>query len=120
MSKRDEGLPTERPAYESKYAEKKRRQALEEKSVVKQTDLREVELPAPAPGRLRGRVKWFDQSKGFGFVTSDQGAEIFIHFSDIQKDGFRTLNPDEYVEFEIYHSTRGPQAKKLTIISRWK
>ena len=57
-----------------------------------------------------GRVKWFNETKGFGFITTDEGADIFVHYSDIQGDGFRTLSENEEVEFEIDEGPKGLKA----------
>ena len=57
-----------------------------------------------------GRVKWFNETKGFGFITTDEGADIFVHYSDIQGDGFRTLGENEEVEFEIAEGPKGLKA----------
>ena len=56
-----------------------------------------------------GRVKWFNETKGFGFITMEDGTDIFVHYSDIQGDGFRTLSDDDEVEFEV---TEGPKGLK--------
>lgn len=58
---------------------------------------------------MRGKVKWFNSEKGFGFIEQD-GKDIFVHYSQIEQDGFKTLNEGEIVEFELYHSERGLQA----------
>ncbi len=57
-----------------------------------------------------GTVKWFNADKGYGFITSDSGDEVFVHFSEIQGDGFRTLEEGQKVEFEVTQGDRGPQA----------
>jgi len=57
-----------------------------------------------------GRVKWFNEVKGYGFLTTDDGNDVFIHYSSIVGDGFRTLNEGEEVEFEITETPKGPQA----------
>jgi CspA family cold shock protein len=56
-------------------------------------------------------VKWFNDTKGFGFIQQDGGADIFVHQSEIRKDGYRTLNEGELVEFEV---TEGPKGLKAT------
>ena len=61
-----------------------------------------------------GTVKWFDSSKGFGFIRTEGGAEVFVHFSAIQGDGFRTLHQGDEVEFEIRDGEKGPQAANVT------
>lgn len=62
---------------------------------------------------MRGTVKWFNDSKGYGFIQQAEGEDVFVHFSAIQADGFRTLTEGEEVEFEIRESERGPQAAQV-------
>ncbi len=57
-----------------------------------------------------GKVKWFNEVKGYGFVTTDSGKDVFVHYSAIQGDGFRTLNENDDVEFEVNEGPKGPQA----------
>lgn len=62
-----------------------------------------------------GTVKWFNESKGFGFITpSDGSADVFVHFSSIQSDGFRTLAEGQSVSFDVEQGPKGPQATKVT------
>jgi len=63
-----------------------------------------------------GTVKWFDSGKGFGFITSDEGNDVFVHFSAINADGFKTLEEGQKVTFEVVEGTRGPQAANVEII----
>ena len=63
-----------------------------------------------------GTVKFFNAEKGYGFITEESGKEIFIHYSAIQIDGYKTLNEGELVEFELYQSDRGMQAKHVVKI----
>jgi CspA family cold shock protein len=58
----------------------------------------------------RGTVKWFNNTKGWGFVLSDEGTEAFVHYSDIEGDGFKALYVGDTVEFEMTDSERGPKA----------
>jgi CspA family cold shock protein len=62
---------------------------------------------------MKGTVKWFNDSKGYGFIKSPQGDEVFVHFSAIQAEGFRTLSEGEQVEFEVRESNEGPQAANV-------
>ncbi|AMA63713.1 cold shock domain-containing protein [Kurthia gibsonii] len=61
----------------------------------------------------QGIVKWFNAEKGFGFIESEEGADIFVHFSAIQGDGFKTLDEGQAVEFQIIEGERGPQAANV-------
>lgn len=58
----------------------------------------------------KGTVKWFNGEKGFGFITRENGEDLFVHFSAIQTDGYRTLEEGQAVEFEVGEGARGPQA----------
>lgn len=60
-----------------------------------------------------GTVKWSNADKGYGFITVDNGDEVFAHFSEIQSDGFKTLEEGQKVEFEITQGNRGPQASHI-------
>jgi len=63
-----------------------------------------------------GTVKWFNETKGFGFITpSDGSKDVFVHFSAIQGDGFRTLAEGQTVSFEVENSPKGPQATQVTV-----
>lgn len=62
---------------------------------------------------IRGTVKWFNDAKGYGFITQMDGEDIFVHFSGIVGDGFRTLAEGEAVEFEVRDTDRGPQATNV-------
>ncbi|MBU3759017.1 MAG: cold shock domain-containing protein [Candidatus Omnitrophica bacterium] len=62
----------------------------------------------------KGKVKWFSNVKGYGFLTKEGlDKDIFVHYSAIQSEGYKTLNPDEEVEFEIEEGQRGPLAKNI-------
>ena len=63
----------------------------------------------------QGIVKWFNNEKGFGFISVEGGDDVFAHFSAIQKDGFKSLEEGQAVNFEIVEGARGPQAANVTL-----
>ena len=65
--------------------------------------------------KQKGSVKWFNETKGFGFLACDDGKEVFIHFSAISGDGFKTLNEGQRVEFDVEQDDKGPTAKNVTL-----
>ena len=65
----------------------------------------------------KGTVKWFNAAKGYGFIQRENGEDVFVHFSAIQSDGYRTLEEGQRVEFEITQSDRGAQADKVIVVS---
>ena len=64
----------------------------------------------------KGTVKWFNAEKGFGFITSEEGKDLFVHFSEIQKDGFKTLEVGEKVTFDVKEGQKGPQAANVVTV----
>ena len=62
----------------------------------------------------QGTVKWFNAEKGFGFITVEDEEDVFVHFSAIQSDGFKTLEEGAEVEFEVVEGAKGPQAENVT------
>jgi cold shock protein len=64
----------------------------------------------------QGTVKWFNADKGFGFISVDGGQDVFVHFSAIQADGYRTLDEDQRVEFDVVQGPKGPQAENVRTV----
>ncbi len=64
---------------------------------------------------MQGKVKWFSPEKGYGFIQRDNGTDVFVHFSAIQSEGFKTLNEGQDVEFEVVEGNRGPQAANVQL-----
>jgi len=64
-----------------------------------------------------GKVKWFNADKGYGFITGEDGKDIFVHYSAIQCDGFRTLEEGQNVSYEVVEGDRGEQAANVTVIA---
>ncbi|MEO3947299.1 MULTISPECIES: cold shock domain-containing protein [Gorillibacterium] len=62
---------------------------------------------------MQGRVKWFNAEKGYGFIETQEGGDVFVHFSAIQTDGFKSLDEGQQVEFDIVEGARGPQAANV-------
>lgn len=67
--------------------------------------------------RITGKVKWFNNSKGYGFIEQESGSDVFVHFSAIEGNGFKTLEEGQSVEFEIVDEPKGPQAGNMTAAS---
>ena len=65
---------------------------------------------------MTGTVKWFDSKKGYGFIIAENGKEIFVHFSGIVKEGFKSLNEGQTVEFEIGKGAKGEQALNVNVV----
>jgi CspA family cold shock protein len=63
--------------------------------------------------RETGKVKWFNDAKGFGFISRENGPDVFVHFSAIQGEGFRSLAENQEVEFEVVQGQKGPQAQNV-------
>lgn len=64
---------------------------------------------------MNGTVKWFNNEKGFGFISVEGGDDVFVHFSAIQRDGYKSLEEGQAVNFEIVEGARGPQAANVTL-----
>ena len=61
----------------------------------------------------KGTVKWFNNQKGFGFISDEQGNDVFVHYSALQMDGFKVLDEGEEVEFDVVNGEKGPQASNV-------
>jgi CspA family cold shock protein len=61
----------------------------------------------------RGKVKWFNESKGFGFIEQEEGADVFVHYSAVQGEGFKTLRENQEVEFDIVEGPKGLQSQNV-------
>ena len=66
---------------------------------------------------MKGTVKWFSADKGYGFIEKEDGGDVFVHFSAIQSDGFKTLNEGQQVEFDVVSGARGDQAANVRVIA---
>ncbi len=64
----------------------------------------------------QGTVKWFNSEKGFGFITQEGGADVFVHFSAIQSEGYRELKENQRVEFDVKEGDKGPQAENVKVV----
>jgi CspA family cold shock protein len=62
---------------------------------------------------MTGTVKWFNAEKGYGFITTEEGSDLFVHYSQIRKDGFKTLEENEAVQFDVVEGNKGPQASNV-------
>lgn len=67
--------------------------------------------------KMQGKVKWFNNEKGFGFIEREDGDDVFVHFSAINGEGFKSLEEGQTVEFEIVEGARGPQAANVEKVS---
>jgi CspA family cold shock protein len=67
--------------------------------------------------RITGTVKWFNGSKGYGFIEREGGKDVFVHFSAIQADGFKNLNEGQKVEFTVEQGPKGPQAANVIVVN---
>ncbi len=64
----------------------------------------------------KGTVKWFNNQKGYGFISDEEGNDIFVHYSGLNMEGFKTLSEGQAVEFEVVESAKGPQAVNVTTL----
>lgn len=65
---------------------------------------------------MNGKVKWFNSEKGFGFIVSEEGNDVFVHFSAIASEGYKTLNEGDEVTFDVEQGPKGPLAKNVVVI----
>jgi len=63
-----------------------------------------------------GKVKWFNNGKGYGFIETEEGKDVFVHFSAVQGEGYKTLNEGQSVEFEVSDGEKGPQANNVVVL----
>ncbi len=66
--------------------------------------------------RIQGTVKWFNSSKGYGFISQENGEDVFVHFKSIIGDGYKTLNENDKVEFIVTEGQKGPQAEDVQVV----
>ena len=66
--------------------------------------------------RIQGTVKWFNSSKGYGFISQENGDDVFVHYNSIIGDGYKTLNENDKVEFVVTDGEKGPQAAEVEVI----
>lgn len=64
----------------------------------------------------KGTVKWFNAKKGFGFISDEEGNDVFVHFSALRMDGFKVLEEGQPVQFEVTNGEKGPQAAEVTVL----
>jgi len=65
----------------------------------------------------QGTVKWFNSEKGYGFIAVDGGADVFVHYSAIMMDGYKSLEDGQRVDFEVTQGPKGPQAERVTVVA---
>jgi CspA family cold shock protein len=74
------------------------------------------DAPAQGEGMAQGTVKWFNAEKGYGFIAVDGGNDLFVHYTAIEMDGYRSLEDGQRVEFEVGEGPKGPQAETVRIV----
>lgn len=75
-----------------------------------------LEQSEEAMAQFKGQVKWFNNAKGFGFLGRDDGPDVFVHYSSIQREGYRSLKEGDEVEFDVIQGVQGPQADKVMVM----
>jgi CspA family cold shock protein len=74
------------------------------------------DAPAQGEGMAQGTVKWFNAEKGYGFIAVDGGNDLFVHYTAIQMDGYRSLEDGQRVEFDVGEGPKGPQAEQVRVV----
>jgi CspA family cold shock protein len=74
------------------------------------------DAPAQGEGMAQGTVKWFNAEKGYGFISREGGDDVFVHFSSIQGDGYRTLDEGQAVEFDVAPGRKGEEAQNVRVV----
>jgi CspA family cold shock protein len=77
---------------------------------------REVRSAKKVMGQCKGVIKWFNNAKGFGFIGREDGPDLFVHYSSIQQDGYKTLREGDQIEFDVVQGTKGPQADQVVVV----
>jgi CspA family cold shock protein len=67
-------------------------------------------------GQHKGVIKWFNNAKGYGFVGREDGPDLFVHYTSIQQDGYKTLREGDQIEFDVVEGTKGPQADQVVVV----
>jgi CspA family cold shock protein len=80
---------------------------------IRDSSQNEKSTRSPKVAQYKGTVKWFNNAKGYGFLGRDGGADVFVHYSSIQLEGYKTLKEGDEVEFDIIQGTKGPQADQV-------
>ena len=83
----------------------------------RESTTRQLGVQKQMSDKMTGTVKWFNDAKGFGFIRQEDGPDIFVHFTSIQADGFRSLMENDVVEFEVTEGPKGPQAANVTKVA---
>jgi CspA family cold shock protein len=77
---------------------------------------REVRSAKKVMGQCKGVIKWFNNAKGYGFIGREDGPDLFVHYSSIQQDGYKTLREGDQIEFDVVQGTKGPQADQVVVV----